>query len=77
MRKTVFRTLAGILGAATVVLAIPVSKYSNDIFLPDWLHVLSFFIIGFVFLFYAATGRAWPRSYNDRIFKKRDDVNDR
>jgi hypothetical protein len=77
MRSIVFRSLAGILGAAIVVVAIPASEYSPDGFWPEWLHVVSFFVIGVVFLIYAVTGRAWPRAYGEKIFRKDKDLNDR
>jgi len=77
VRSIIFRLFAGIIGTAIVVLAIPASKYSPDGFWPEWLHVLSFFVIGIVFLIYALTGRAWPRSYGAKIFRKDDDFSDR
>lgn len=77
MRSVIFRIFAGIIGTAIVILAIPASKYSGDSFWPEWLHVLSFFVIGFIFLIYAITGRAWPRSYNEKVVRKDEDLNDR
>ncbi len=77
MRSVIFRILAGIIGTGIVVLAIPASKYSGGSFWPEWLHVLSFFVIGFVFLIYAITGRAWPRFYGEKISRKDKDLNDR
>ena len=77
MRSIIFRFLAGIIGTAFVLLAIPASKHSSDGFWPEWLHTLSFFVIGIVFLIYAITNRAWPRSYGEKIFRKDNDFSDR
>jgi amino acid permease len=77
VRSVIFRLLAGIIGAGIAVLAIPASKHSGGSFWPEWLHVLSFFVIGIVFLIYALTGRAWPRSYGQKISGKNEDLNDR
>ena len=77
VRSAIFRLLAGIIGTGIVVFAIPASKYSGDGFWPEWLHVLSFFVIGIVFLIYAITGRPWPRAYGEKISRKGSDLNDR
>ena len=75
MRAVIFRLLAGIIGTGIILLAVPVSKYSGDSFGPEWLHVLSFFAIGIVFLIYAITGRAWPPFYGRDISRKDNDLN--
>ena len=77
MRSTIFRLLAGVMGAAIVFLAIPTARHSPEGFWPEWLYILSFFVTGAIFLIYAITGRAWPRSYGDKVFRKDDDLNDR
>ena len=77
MRSVVFRLLAGIIGACIVLVAFPVSKYSDGSFWPVWLLVLSFLTLGVVFLIYAITGRAWPSSYGEDIFRNDSDLNDR
>ena len=59
------------------MVAIPVSKYSHDSLWPEWLHVLSLFVIGIVFLIYAIAGRPWPRAYGEKIGRKRKDLDDR
>ena len=76
MRNTVFRVLAGIIGTGFIFLALPVSSHSGDGFWPEWVHALSFFILGFVFLIYAITGQAWPRFYGEDISKKDNDLDD-
>jgi hypothetical protein len=59
------------------VLAIPVSKYFQDSFWPQWLQVVSVLVIGIVFLIYAITGRPWPRAYGEKIGRINKDLNDR
>lgn len=77
MHSVVFRLLAGIIGTGIALVAVPASKYSGDSFWPEWLNILSFFEIGFVFLIFAITGWAWPRFYGQDIDKNDDNLNDR
>ena len=76
MREKVFRIIAGILGIAFVSAAIPISKYAPSDSWPSWVHLISFFLIGGVFLVFAITGRAWPSAYGRKVFGD-DDSDDR
>ena len=77
MRVAIFRTLAGILGAAFVLVAFPISEYSQSGFWPSWVQVIAFLLLGLVFLVFALTGRTWPRSYGQKIVGVEDGPNDR
>ena len=77
MRTASFRVAAGILGILFLVGAFPIATYAPDGFWPDWIHPIPFLLLGTTFLIYGVTGRAWPRSYNDKILNKDDDLNDR
>ena len=77
MRTVLFRILAGFLGTALLLVAFPVSRYSQSGFWPRWVHVVAFLAIGVVFLTFALTGRTWPKSYGRKVFGKHDDRIDR
>ncbi len=77
MRKTIFRILAGLLGAGLVLLGVPASKYAPTGFWPQWVYVITPILMGAIFIIFAITGRAWPSFYKQDVFKKDDDANDR
>jgi Na+/proline symporter len=79
LRSIIFRLLAGLIGFGiiVVVVTVPPVRHPSDGFWPDWIYVLSFLTTAAVFLIYAITGHAWPRSYGEKIGRKSDKLNDR
>ena len=64
MRTKIFRVIAGALETWAIVLAFPIAIYAPDGFWPRWILPIPFLLVGAIFLKYALTGSAWPRSYN-------------
>ena len=79
MRSIIFRLLAGLvgLGIVAVLLTVPAIRHAPNGFWPDWIYLVSFIVTAAVFLIFALTGRAWPRSYGEKIFRKDNKLNDR
>ncbi len=76
MRTRIFRVIAGVLGLVAIAAAFPITMYAPDGFWPRWIHPIPFLLFGTIFLVFSFSGRAWPRSYNRKVFEDSKHRND-
>ena len=76
MRLKIFRVIAVLLGLSHIVFAFDAAKYAPDGFWPSWMHPIPSLVFGTILFVFGVTGRAWPRSYDDKIFGPKKDFDD-
>ena len=74
VRNRVFRVLGGLVGTGFIVVGVPAALHFKGGFWPQWVHVAAMISLGAVFLVFAITGRAWPSSYGQDVFKNDDEL---